>query len=119
MSYSNATPVIRVSDYPRARTFYTQVLGFEVHQEAGEPDAGFGIYRAGAAQVFLTAWDGPEAPYDGWRAYLYPLDFNGLVARLEALDQPFVGPRVTDYGMREIEVSDPDGDVLCFGQDAG
>lgn len=119
MSYNNVTPVIRVSDYLRARAFYTELLGFEIREEAGDPDVGFGILRAGDAQVFLMAWNGPDAPYDGWRAYFYPRDFNGLVAHLQKRDQPFVGPRVTEYGMREIEVTDPDGNVLCFGQDAG
>ncbi|WP_299832418.1 glyoxalase superfamily protein [uncultured Roseobacter sp.] len=119
MSYSNATPVIRVSDYARAKTFYTDLLGFEAKEEAGEPVVGFGIFRAGDAQIFLVSWDGPEAAYDKWRAYFYPRDFNSLVAHLTARGQAFKGPRVTEYGMREIEVTDPDGNVLCFGQDAG
>ena len=119
MSYRNASPVLRVSDYQRAKAFYMDVLRFEVTQEAGEPVVGFGIYRCGPAQIFLHSWDGPEAAWDGWRAYFYPEDLDGLIAHLDACGQPYKGPEVTFYGMREVEVTDPDGNVLCFGADAG
>ena len=119
MSYTNATPVLRVSDYQRAKTFYMDVLGFEVMEEAGEPVTGFGIYRAGAAQIFLIAWNGPEADYDSWRVYLYPQDLDAQLAHIAAQGVPVKGPTVTEYGMREVEVTDPDGNVLCLGEDAG
>lgn len=119
MSYSNATPVLRVSDYPRARAFYTDVLGFEVKEEAGEPITGFGILHAGQAQLFLIAWNGPEAAYENWRVYLYPDDLSALAERIKSTGTPLKGPTVTEYGMREVEVTDPDGNVLCLGEDAG
>ncbi|MEX0370654.1 MAG: glyoxalase superfamily protein [Tateyamaria sp.] len=119
MSYTNATPVLRVSDYQRAKAFYTKVLGFDVMQEAGDPVVGFGIYRAGAAQLFLTAWDGPEADYDRWRVYLYPQDLDAQLEKIGATGTAVVGPTVTEYGMREVEVTDPDGNVICLGEDAG
>ena len=119
MTYKNATPVIRVSDYQRAKAFYTDVLGFEAMQEAGAPVTGFGIFRAGAAQVFLIAWDGPEAEYDRWRVYLYPQDLDAQIAHITSTGTPVSGPTVTEYGMREVEVTDPDGNVLCLGEDAG
>ena len=119
MSYTNATPVLRVADYRRARAFYTDILGFDVIEEAGEPDTGFGILRAGKAQLFLMAWNGAEADHDGWRVYLYPEDLSGRVAHMKTTGTAFSGPLVTEYGMREVEVRDPDGNVLCLGEDAG
>ena len=119
MSYTNATPVLRVSDYQRAKAFYVDVLGFEVTREAGEPVVGFGILRAGAAQIFLMAWNGPDATYEHWRVYLYPQDFAAQLAHIEAHGVAVSGPTVTDYGMREVEVTDPDGNVICLGEDAG
>lgn len=118
MSYSNATPVLRVSDYARARAFYVDVLGFEVTQEAGDPMTGFGIFCAGKAQIFLTAWDGPEAEYERWRVYLYPDDLGAMTRQIESAGTPVSGPAVTEYGMREVEVTDPDGNVICLGEDA-
>ena len=118
MSLTSSVPVLRVSDYPRARAFWEGVLGFDVVEEAGEPVTGFGIYRSGRAQVFLIAWDGPEATYDRWRAYFHSDDLDAMISRLDAADQPYKGPVVTEYGMREVEVTDPDGNCACFGQDA-
>ncbi|KIN61541.1 Glyoxalase family protein [Sulfitobacter noctilucae] len=115
MKYCNAKPVLRVSDYQRAKTFYTEVLGFEPITEAGEPDPGFGIFRAGDAMIFLSAWDGAEVPYAGWRAHFYMDDLIELVAHLSAVSCVFKGPTVTAYNMKEVEVTDPDGNVLCFG----
>lgn len=119
MSYTNATPVLRVSDYQRAKAFYTDVLGFDTIEEAGDPVTGFGIFRAGAAQIFLIAWNGPDADYTHWRVYLYPQDLDAQLAHINAKGVHATGPTLTEYGMREVEVTDPDGNVICLGEDAG
>lgn len=117
MSLTDSTPVLRVADYPRARAFWEGVLGFEVKEEGGDPP-GFGIYRSGGAQIFLMAYDGAEAPYDGWRAYIHTDDLQAVAARLDAAGHPYAGPDLREYGMREITLQDPDGNGICFGQDA-
>jgi catechol 2,3-dioxygenase-like lactoylglutathione lyase family enzyme len=119
VTLTSSVPVLRVSDYARARAFWRDVLGFAVIEEAGDPVTGFGIYRRDRAQVFLEAWQGPEAPYDRWRAYFHTDDLDGIEAALEGGGRRACkGPVVTEYGMREIEVADPDGNVVCFGADA-
>ncbi len=118
MSLTSSIPVLRVSDYQRAKAFWTEVLGFSVAEEAGDPVVGFGIFRRDAARVFLEAWQGPEAPYHRWRAYFHSSDLDGIAKSLTEAGADFKGPTVTEYGMREIEIADPDGNVVCFGQDA-
>ncbi|MEM8803441.1 MAG: VOC family protein [Pseudomonadota bacterium] len=118
MTLTSSVPVLRVSDYDRARAFWRDVLRFEIVEEAGEPQTDFGIYRSGKATVFLLAWDGPEAAYEGWRAYFHTDDLDGVAAHLTAKHTLFKGPVTTEYAMREIEVADPDGNTVCFGQDA-
>ncbi|RED13867.1 VOC family protein [Pontivivens insulae] len=117
MNLTSGIPVLRVSDYPRAKAFYVDVLGFSVMEEAGDPVVGFGIFRHGPARVFLEAWQGAEAPYDRWRAYFHTTDIGEVAGRLRAAGTSFSGPTATEYGMTEIEVADPDGNVLCFGVD--
>lgn len=117
MSFRNATPMIRVSDYQHAKAFYIDVLGFEQINEAGEPEPGFGIFLAGSAQIFLHAWDGAGEPWDNWRAYFYVDDQPAFIARLTEHKATFKGPTDTFYRMREVEVTDPDGNILCFGTD--
>ena len=118
MSLTSSIPVFRVSDHARAHDFWRDVLGFEVVEEAGEPVTGFGIFRRDAATVFLIAWDGPEAPYDRWRAYFHTDDLDEIIERLTSAGTKHKVPTLTEYDMREIEVADPDGNVICFGTDA-
>ncbi len=118
MELESAKPVLRVSDYPAARRFYTDVLGFSPVEEAGEP-TGFGIYVRDKASVFLIAYDGPEAAYDKWRVYIHVKDIEDLARQIEANGGILTsGLTTTGYGMREIEIADPDGNVICFGEDA-
>ncbi|MEL6171234.1 MAG: VOC family protein [Pseudomonadota bacterium] len=118
MSLTSSVPVLRVSDYQAARAFWCDVLGFRLVEEAGEPVVGFGIFIRDRAQVFLQAWDGPEAAYTGWRAYFHTDDLAEIETALKNSGAVFKGPTTTEYGMLEIEVTDPDGNVVCFGQDA-
>ncbi|MEM9709478.1 MAG: VOC family protein [Pseudomonadota bacterium] len=114
---TSSIPVLRVADYPRAKAFWTGALGFETIEEAGEPKTGFGIFWRDKARVFLTAWDGSEASYGGWRAYFHTDDLGGIADALSQAGAIFKGPTRTEYDMDEIEVTDPDGNVVCFGQD--
>ena len=118
MRVETATPVFRVSDYPRAKAFWVDILGFSCVEEAGEPVTGFGIFRRDGARVFLTAWDGPEAAYDRWRAYFHVTGFDEVLADIGARGGVLSSdPVLTEYGMREFEITDPDGNVVCFGAD--
>ena len=111
----SAIPVLRAADYPRARAFWTGVLGFEIGEEGGDPPR-FGIFHKEGATVYVDAWHGAdEAPSPAWRAYFHVEDVDALA---EALDWEAVeGPETKVYGMRELVVTDPDGNRLCFGQD--
>lgn len=115
MSISTSIPVLRVSDYPRAKAFWTDTLGFTLVDEGGDP-ARFGIFKRDAATVFVDAWHGGDTqPSPGWRAYFHVEDVDALAA---SLDWPQTeGPEDKPYGIREVIVIDPDGNRLCFGQD--
>ena len=112
-----ATPVLKTGDYPRAKAFYMETLGFEIIEEGGDP-ARFGIFKRGGAVIFVDSWHGAPAPAEGWDAYFHTPDVDALCAELTA-----AGANITRalenavYGMREFEVTDPDGNVLCFGSD--
>ena len=113
----SAIPVLRVADYARAKAFYTEKLGFKVGEEGGEPP-GFGIYHRGAAEIFIDSWRGAdERKHDGWRAYLHVTDAQAMLEELTAAGVTIAkGPVDTSYGLREVEIDDPDGNRLCFGQ---
>lgn len=115
MTLTSSIPVLRVSDYPRAKAFWTERLGFSVGEEGGDP-ARFGIFHKDKARVFIDAWHGADdVPSPGWRAYFHLDDVDAFAATLG--DAVFEGPSDKVYGMRELIVTDPDGNRLCFGQD--
>ncbi len=115
MTLKSSIPVLRVSDYPRAKAFWTETLGFTVAEEGGDP-ARFGIFKSAAATVFVDAWHGAdEVPSPGWRAYFHVDDVDAFAASLDWAETE--GPENKVYGMRELQVIDPDGNRLCFGQD--
>ena len=119
--FRRATPVLAVRDYPRARAFYRDVLGFEVIEEGGDPP-GFGILRRDGATVFLDAACGEPVRRTGaiWSAYLHVFGLarvrDELVAKGVELCEPL---HETTYGMLELELEDPDGNRLCLGSDVG
>ncbi len=117
--FSRATPVLRTGDYARARAFYADKLGFVLDEEGGDP-ARFGIFRRGTAVVFVDGWHGPPTNgAAGWNVYIHVDDVDGLCAELAAAGVEVLrGPAETVYGMYEIDIRDPDGNLICFGQDA-
>ena len=112
-----ATPVLKTGDYPRAKAFYLETLGFSLIEEGGDP-ARFGIFKRGGAIVFVDSWHGPPAKADGWDAYIHSPDVDALCEELTAAGAPISRPLENAvYGMREFEVTDHDGNVICFGTD--
>ena len=118
-SLLRATPVLKSEDYSRSRAFYVDVLGFGIAEEGGDPPR-FGIFERGRSVLFVDAWHGAPQPVAGtWDAYIHVTDLEALHAEFEARGAPITRPiEDTVYGMREFEVTDPDGNVLCFGEDA-
>lgn len=120
--FERATPVLPSADYLRARRFYQDVLGFRISEEAGDP-AGFGIFERDGCVVFVDAFRGVPRPDaetgdHGWTAHFR---IRGLDAFAREITQRGVelarAISTTNYGMRELEVLDPDGNRLCFGED--
>ncbi|MDJ0946616.1 MAG: VOC family protein [Kiloniellales bacterium] len=118
-AFQRATPVLKSGDYPASRAFYVDVLGYSVVEEGGDPPR-FGIFERGGSVLFVDAWHGPSQPVAGaWDAYIHVSGLAAICAELEARGAPITRPiEDTVYGMREFEVTDPDGNVLCFGEDA-
>ncbi len=116
--FLRSTPVVKSSDYSRSRAFYIDVLGYRVAEEGGDPPR-FGIFERGGSVLFIDAWHGAAQPVPGtWDAYTHVSGLEDLFAELEARGAPITRPiEDTVYGMREFEVTDPDGNVLCFGED--
>jgi len=128
---ASMTPLLQVFDMPRAVEFYCAKLGFEVVDHSPEIEAAEGRYfdwcclRRDGAQVMLnTAYDAGERPAERdearWAGHAHTVLFVGcpeldaLHAELCARGLAIAPPQTSYYGMRQIEVTDPDGYQLCF-----
>ena len=98
---------------------HTQIVS--VDQIWGEPPV-FAMANFGPVTIMLKQSEkGPRNNHPSdplmWDAYLWVKD-------LEAIEKAFRAsgvdihrePEETDYGCRELEICDPDGHILCFGQ---
>ncbi len=111
-----STPVVRTADYPRAREFYRDALGFECVEEGGDPPR-FGIFERDGAMIMVNGWQPPPPhPGAGFDAYFHVHNLdgfrNGLVRA--GVEVPEITLKV--YDQREFELRDPDGNIVCFGE---
>ena len=116
--FLRATPVLKVADYPKARNYYVDKLGFRVAEEGGDP-ARFGIIERGQCILFLDSWHGSrEQSGQGWDAYIHVSNLQELFKEFESAGATITRPITkTVYNMLEFEITDPDGNRLCFGED--
>ncbi len=103
-------PLLVVNDLRRAADFYVRVLGYGDASFFGEPPS-FCLLGRDGHELMLSR----ERP---WDFYLRVADVDAERQAIEAAGGRLrAGPRVTDYGMTEIELEDPDGHVVCLGQE--
>ena len=116
------TPVLYVDKIEPALTFWIDRIGFEKTVEVPEGDVlGFVILQHGNAELMLqtiasAAKDTPDlAEFTVPRAgtYIEVTDFDDVLKRLG--DAEVIMPeRTAFYGMREIVVKEPGGNLICF-----
>ncbi len=117
--FIRSAAVIEVRDVLASRDFYRDKLGFETAGVWGEPPC-FCIVGRGTTTLFLDQSRGEGAlPVNQyWAAYIYVSDVAALIEEYEARGVEILrGPEDMPHGCREIDVRDPDGHIICFGQD--
>ena len=112
VAFGRATPILRVSDMDRAVRFYTECLGFE----RAWGDGGVTELRRGEAAVMLA-----QADQGGGKAWLY-LGVDDVDALRDEIASTAAairnGPSNYPWGARELQVEDPDGNVIRFASEA-
>jgi catechol 2,3-dioxygenase-like lactoylglutathione lyase family enzyme len=114
-------PKFLVRSVSKSLAYYRDALGFRVSNSVGEP-AVFGIVERDGRGIQLKQGEPrPRRTEDeAWDVYFE-------VTGVEALHREMLGnsakivrsPEHRPYGMKEFDVADPDGYVLCFAEDVG
>jgi catechol 2,3-dioxygenase-like lactoylglutathione lyase family enzyme len=116
--FVGAATVFAVRDVARSIEHYRDVLGFRVEFTYGEPVSYAGVERGGVLLFLQAAADTARPPGQG-AVYVFADDVDGLYAELTSRGARIVkAPRTYDYGMRDFDVHDPDGNQLCFGMES-
>lgn len=120
VDFTRSMPVLDVTDLPASVAFYVEKLGFFSHGYHGDPPA-FCIVQRGQVTIALDQREDRAAPTPRnqyWAAYLYVSDADALLAEFRAKGiEPARGPEDMPYGLRDFDVRDPDGYLICFGSD--
>jgi glyoxylase I family protein len=128
---ASMTPLLQVFDMPRAIEFYREKLGFEIAMHSPEIETVEGRYfhwcllrRDGALLMLNTAYDEGERPPEPdeirWAGHAHTVLFvdcpelDAFREELRTRGLDIAPPQTSNYGMRQIEVTDPDGYGLCF-----
>jgi uncharacterized glyoxalase superfamily protein PhnB len=114
-----------VDDIVKSAEFYRDVLGFSFERYWGEPPCFVMLEREGV-QFFLSG-NGPKArirpnhmahPDFTWDAYINCRDVDALYREFKTKGAEIIRePEVAFYEMKEFELKDCNGYILCFGHD--
>ena len=106
-------PILSVRSLAASQRYYRDALGFQVNWEHGDPPT-FGSVSRGDGVLFLC--QGCQGPPGAWTMML-ARDVDRLheefVRRGAIIRMP---PTNMPWGMREMQVADPDGNVMRFGR---
>jgi catechol 2,3-dioxygenase-like lactoylglutathione lyase family enzyme len=116
------SPELVVADIPRTVAFYREKLGFTRAKTFFDPPAYAIVGRQTVNLHFCRATPGfaprsnrPAA--DVWDAFVEVVGVEALAKEFTARGATLTrGPESTFYNSREIELADPDGYHICFGE---
>jgi len=112
-------PILQSSDVDVSVEFYEQGLGFSCAGKWKDDDGEthFSIVRLGDITLGLQRSDA-VSPSPAWAAYLYIEDIAAYRDQVQAngvsLNRDL---EAKYYGCHDLDIRDPDDNILCFGQD--
>jgi glyoxylase I family protein len=119
-------PLLQVFDMPTSIHFYRDILGFEVvnTSRSGE-HFGWALLRLHGVELMLnTAFESDRRPlvpdpnriaaHADTGLYFACPDVEGGYQQLRAKGLEVKQPVIQTYGMKQLNVTDPDGYNLCF-----
>src|SRR5262245_10468666 len=115
-------PQFLVADVARSAEYYRDKLGFTIGPYSEDPPVFVIVERDGIRLQLSVAENGSGGPNRQFKdvaldAYLWVNDVEALYQEFSAAGATITTtPVIRFYGIKEIEIQDPDGYVLCFGE---
>ena len=112
---SHAATVLPTEDIDRSILFYSDKLGFEVTFTWQEP-VDYAVLKLGGVSIHLTRTD-QSRPTLHTAIYIFVEGINELHEEYTKNGVEFSNPIGNrEYGMRDFDVKDPEGNVIGFGE---
>jgi uncharacterized glyoxalase superfamily protein PhnB len=117
--FRTAIPVLKVANWVAAERFYCEGLGFKVmsawRPDETKSDPCYATLTRDEARLHIHSF---QSGASGTSAmYVFVDDVTALYAELVSKGVSVSGPPIDQtWGMREIGVSDPDKNLVTFGQ---
>ena len=111
-TFEEITPILNVRDVATSIRYYIERLGFTTSWEWGDPPT-FGAVRRDGLEVQFC-YDGQGCPGTWISIWVSDVDelYEDLVRLGAEIRQP---PTNFEWGVREVNVADPDGHRIRFG----
>ena len=112
------TTIMTVKDVTESKAYYRDKLGFDVAFEYGEPTFYVGLCNDEVTVHLVAADETPRQPGNGAMLVLVD-DVDALHADLVKRGAKILKePRDYDYGLRDFDVADLDGNMIFFGMES-
>ncbi len=113
-----STTVLTVKDIMESLTYYRDKLGFDVAFEYGKPTFYVGLCSGEVTLHLVAASQTPRLPGHGAVSIIVD-DVDALHADLMKRGAKVLkAPKDYDYGLRDFDVADLDGNMIFFGMES-
>jgi uncharacterized glyoxalase superfamily protein PhnB len=110
--------VFTVKNVPESMVYYRDKLGFDVAFEYGEPAFYIGLCSGAVTLHLISAAKTPRQPGHG-AVSIFVDDVDALHADLVKRGAKVLkAPKDYDYGLRDFDVADLDGNMIFFGMES-
>ena len=113
--FNSAAPCLSVRDMSRSLEFYQGVLGFETGHLEADPPVYATLHRDDVAIHLALDRDGNKAGSSSCCVFVTDVDalYEACVAAGAKISRKIED---SPYGLRDFNLSDPDGNVILFGE---
>jgi uncharacterized glyoxalase superfamily protein PhnB len=115
--FNDAATVFIVRNVPDSVAYYRDALGFKVAFLYGEPTIYAGFCRD---NVTIHLQDASQTKRQAGQGslYIFVKDVDAVYAEMKTRGARIIKPPADyDYGLRDFDLTDPDGNHLCFGME--
>lgn len=113
---SHAATIFAVANMQESLDFYAKKLDFNINFTWGEPIT-YAVLKRGGVSIHLTTKEDHHAPSKVHCAlYVFVYDVEKIYQQCLDHQIPIkTPPQVHDYGMKDFDITDPDGYIISFG----